>query len=81
LPIKRSSVYRSRPVKRVQRTQDTIRELKGALYELVRQAQPVTVRQVFYLAVAAALIEKTENAYKHTVVDYLVHMRRAGQLP
>jgi hypothetical protein len=51
------------------------------LYELVRQAQPVTVRQVFYLAVSAGLIEKTQNAYKNIVVHYLAQMRRAKQLP
>jgi hypothetical protein len=55
--------------------------IRDALYSLVEQYQPVTVRQAFYLAVSAGVIEKTENAYKQTVCRLLAEMRRAHDLP
>src|SRR5262249_44322365 len=71
----------SRLIKRVRRTQAAMRDLRAALYALVARHQPVTVRQTFYLAVTAGLIDKTENAYKNTVVRLLADMRRDGELP
>jgi hypothetical protein len=76
-----SLVYLPRPIKRARRGKDDISELREALYGLIEQAQPVTVRQVFYLAVSAGLVEKTENAYKHTVGRLLTDMRRNEELP
>ncbi len=63
------------------RSQAEIAALRDALYEIVREAQPLTVRQVFYLAVSAVLIDKTEREYKNTVVRLLGLMREEGQLP
>jgi hypothetical protein len=76
-----SSIYRPRPIKRARRTKDDIRELKDALREIMQPAQPVTVRQVFYMAVSAGIVEKTEKAYKNTVGRLLTEMRRDGELP
>jgi hypothetical protein len=41
----------------------------------------MTVRQVFYRAVSAGLVAKTEAEYRTTVGRLLVDMRRAGELP
>ena len=42
---------------------------------------PMTVRQVFYRAVSAGLVGKTEVEYKRTVVRLLGQMRRSGRVP
>jgi hypothetical protein len=76
-----TSVYRSRPIKRTRRTQAAMHDLRRALYALVEQHQPVTVRQTFYLAVSAGLINKSEKEYKHTVMRLLTEMRREQVLP
>jgi hypothetical protein len=55
--------------------------LRAALYDLVEVNQPMTVRQVFYRAVAAGLVPKTEAAYKTDVGRLLALMRLAGELP
>src|SRR4030095_3678114 len=68
-------------IKRERRTKNSIRTLREALRALIDPLQPVTVRQTFYLAVSASLIDKTENAYKNTIVWVLGDMRRAGALP
>jgi hypothetical protein len=65
---------------RARRTQKQIRVLRSDLYEIVAAGQPMTVRQVFYRAVAAGLIDKTEAQYK-TIGRLLVTMRRTGELP
>jgi hypothetical protein len=66
---------------RDRRTPDEILALRGALYDIVAAGQPMTVRQVFYRAVAARLIDKTEAEYKTTVGRLLVNLRREGVLP
>src|SRR5262249_41853517 len=66
---------------RARRTRDEIRKLRAALYDIVEAGQPMTVRQVFYRAVAAGLIAKTEAEYKTTIGRLLVAMRRDRELP
>jgi hypothetical protein len=56
---------------------DTLRE---SLHAIIAEDRPMTVRQVFYRAVAAYLIEKTEKAYQQ-ICYYLSLMRREGELP
>ena len=63
------------------RTKDEIGRLRDDLYVLVQENQPVTARQVFYLAVSAGLIPKMETAYKGTVCRLLALMRRDRTLP
>jgi hypothetical protein len=41
----------------------------------------MTVRQVFYRAVSAGIVAKTEQEYKNSIGRQLVLMRRAGELP
>jgi hypothetical protein len=71
---------RARPIRR-RRTKAEISDLRAALYELISAEAPMTVRQVFYRAVAAGLVAKTEMEYKATVCRLLTEMRRAGDLP
>ena len=73
--------YGTSPTKRNRRSKSDIRELKVALHDIIEQEQPATVRQVFYRAVSAGLIDKTENEYKKTVCRLLADMRRDGTLP
>jgi hypothetical protein len=63
------------------RTNREIALLREALYEILAAGQPMTVRQLFYRAVAAYLIAKTEAEYKNSVVRQLVLMREAGEVP
>jgi hypothetical protein len=51
-----------------------------ALYAIVSQMKPMTVRQVFYQATVRNLVEKSEAGYTKVQTD-LVQMRRAGMLP
>jgi hypothetical protein len=56
-------------------------DLRSGLYAICSTQRPVTVRQVFYRAVAAGLVEKTETEYKATVARLLSAMRRDGSIP
>lgn len=56
-------------------------EIRGAIFEMVRDGKPMTVRQVFYRGVSASLWSKTEAEYKQTVCRLLAEMRRDGTLP
>jgi hypothetical protein len=78
---KKKRVYQSRPIKRSRRTKSAMEDLRTQLYLLVYEIQPATVRQIFYQAVSRGLIEKTEAAYKNTVVRLLTDMRLEGSLP
>jgi hypothetical protein len=52
-------------------------ELRLGLWDIVHRGRPMTVRQVFYRAVSAGLIEKTEAEYNGTVGRLLIEMRLA----
>lgn len=75
------AVYGASPIKRIRRTKAEIEALKSALFEIVRDLRPVTVRQVFYQAVSRGLVEKSEREYKNVVGRLLVNMRREGIIP
>ncbi len=55
--------------------------IRGAIYEVVAEDHPMTVRQVFYRLVSLGTIEKTEAEYKGTVIRLLGQMRLAKELP
>lgn len=74
-------IYKTRLIKRARRTKAAISQLKDALYEVIEQYRPMTVRQVYYQAVTRALIDKTETAYKNVVCRLLADMRRDEHLP
>jgi len=74
--------------KRERRTRAEIVQLRRAIAQIVEQHGPLTVRHVFYLMVAARLIEKTEDAYRNVVIRLAGIMReewlereRNGGLP
>ena len=56
-------------------------QLRFDLYDIVKKNYPVTIRQAFYLAVSAGLVEKTESAYKNSTARILSDMRLKGNLP
>jgi hypothetical protein len=63
------------------RTKADIEYIKNAIYRAVAADWPMTVRQTFYLLVAAAIVDKTEQEYKGTVMRLLLEMRREGEIP
>lgn len=75
-----SCTYGTSPVKRQRRTKQALTELRDALYEIIESERPATVRQVFYRAVSAGLIPKSESEYK-SICRLLAGMRRDGTLP
>jgi hypothetical protein len=66
--------------KRPRRTRADINQLCDDLLEVVEANRPCTCRQVFYRAVSAGIIPKTEAAYKGDVCRLLAKMRRDGRL-
>jgi hypothetical protein len=74
--------YRSRPItRRKRRSAAEISGLKQAIYALLEEDHPQTVRQVFYRLTSAGQIEKSEDDYKNVVGRLLVKMRLAGEVP
>lgn len=76
-PIKRA---RASPIKRARATKVEVEERRDALLTIVAAQRPMTVRQVFYQATVAGIVEKAETGYAK-VQDDLVKLRRAGTLP
>jgi hypothetical protein len=55
--------------------------IRKAIHDVLEEIQPATVRQTFYQLVSRGVIDKTEQAYKTTVVRLLGEMRRAKEIP
>ncbi len=70
-------VNESRPIRR---SRSEIGAIKVAIYNLLWEDRPMTVRQVFYRLVSAGVIGKTEGEYKSTVVRLLGEMRRNHEI-
>lgn len=66
--------------KRHRATKSGLIDRRAVLLEIVRDAQPATVRQIFYLASVCGIVTKDEGGYSRVQID-LVDMRRSGQLP
>ena len=62
------------------RTAAEMVEVREGLVKIAEEHQPATVRQIFYLAVSAGLIDKTEVEYKSTVCRLLSDARLNGTL-
>jgi hypothetical protein len=73
-------VYQASPIKRRRATREQIEERRDALFGIVAEMQPMTVRQVFYQASVRGIVEKTEADYAKVQTD-LVWLRRHGVLP
>jgi len=76
-----AEAYESCSIRRSRRTKAEIGAIKTAIFEIVEDGQPMTVRQVFYQLVVRGAIEKTEEQYQGTVIRLLTDMRLAGELP
>jgi hypothetical protein len=74
------AVYPASRIKRRRSSKAEVERRRGLFYEIIAEMQPVTVRQVFYLATVRGLVPKTESGYDMVQSD-LVKMRRAGELP
>ena len=73
--------YGSRPIKRVRRSKSAMGDVRDAIYEVLSEENPMTVRQVFYQLVSLGAVDKTEAEYKQTVVRLLTEMRRDREIP
>lgn len=71
----------ARTTKRGRRTKAEVAELREALYEIVEENQPATVRGVFYLAETAGLVPKDDTKGYRPVQRELLKMRREGLIP
>ncbi len=73
-------IYEPSHIKRDRATKTEVEARRSALYDIVAEMRPMTVRQVFYQATVQGVVEKTEAGYTKVQTD-LVKMRRAGELP
>jgi hypothetical protein len=75
-----STVYQASSIKRQRSTKAEVEARRKALFEIVAEMRPMTVRQVFYQAAVRGLVEKAESGYAKVQTD-LTLMRREGILP
>ena len=75
-----STSYEASPVKRERATKAEVDARRAALYDIVAEMNPMTVRQVFYQASVRGIVGKSEAGYTKVQTD-LVLMRKAGELP
>ena len=73
-------VYPASPIKRNRATKQEMEERAAFLISYAKAHRPVTVRQLYYAATVAGLIEKTENGYGK-VQAQILNLRREGRLP
>lgn len=71
-------IYRTSHIKH-RATKVEVETRRDALFDIVREMKPMTVRQVFYQATVLNIVEKSEAGYNKVQTD-LVQMRRAGTL-
>jgi hypothetical protein len=79
--VKKNNTYVTSHIKRSRRTRADVANLDEALYSIVMEQQPMTVRQVFYQAVVRGLVPKDEGKGYNVIQRRLVEMRRADRLP
>jgi hypothetical protein len=72
--------YEASPIKRHRSTKAEVEERRTALFDIIYDGKPMTVRQVFYQATVRGLVEKAESGYAKVQADLTI-MRRAEKLP
>jgi hypothetical protein len=72
--------YEASRIKRQRATRAEMFARFDAIFEIVAEIQPCSVRQAYYQAVVRAIIDKTENDYDK-VQTALVKLRRASRIP
>ena len=75
-----NSFYEPSLLKRKRRTKAEIDTVKGEIYMLLDNDNPMTVRQCFYRLVSTGTIDKTEGEYKN-ICRYLSQLRMANIVP
>ena len=75
-----SAAYQTSPIKRHRSTKAEVEARRKALFDIVAEMRPMTVRQVFYQATVRSLVEKAETGYAKVQTD-LTLMRREEMLP
>lgn len=73
------NTYLASPIKRTRATKAEVADRRIALWNIIWEMRPMTVRQVFYQATVRNLVEKTEGGYSKVQTDLSV-MRRSGML-
>jgi len=73
-------VYQASPIKRNRATKAEMAERAAFLIDYAERHGPVTVRQEFYAASVAGLIEKSESGY-NKVQAQVLKLRREGKMP
>ena len=76
----RKRSYPASPIKRARATKAEVEERRSALFDIIEEMRPMTVRQVFYQATVRGVVDKSEAGYSKVQTD-LVIMRRADWLP
>jgi hypothetical protein len=74
-----ATTYEASLLKRHRSTKAEVEKRRDALFYIVAEMRPMTVRQVYYQATVRGVVEKTEAGYVKVQTD-LVQMRRAGDL-
>jgi hypothetical protein len=74
------AVNQASQIKRHRATKTEVERRRNALYEIIAEMQPMTVRQVFYQATVKDIVEKTEAGYNKVQTDLTI-MRKGGVLP
>ncbi len=74
------AIKETRPTKG-RRSKREIESIKHAIYRIAEEENPATCRQIFYRLVSEALIRKSEQEYKGTVVRLLGVMREQNEIP
>jgi hypothetical protein len=72
--------YHPSSIKRSRSTKAEVEARRDALFYIIDDGKPMTVRQVFYQATVRGLVEKAESGYAKVQTDLTI-MRRAGELP
>lgn len=67
--------------KRHRRNARETEQIRAAILRVLETERPATCRSVFYRLVSLGAVEKTEAAYKGTVIRLLSRMRLDGTLP
>ncbi|EDM71518.1 hypothetical protein RAZWK3B_19236 [Roseobacter sp. AzwK-3b] len=75
-----TDVYQASPIKRNRATKAEMAERAAFLIDYAERHGPVTVRQEFYAATVAGLIEKSESGY-NKVQAQILKLRREGKMP
>lgn len=75
-----SGVYQASPIKRNRATKAEMAERAAFLIDYAERHGPVTVRQEFYAATVAGLIEKSESGY-NKIQAQVLKLRREGKMP